>query len=242
MMDSPLIGISGSIDEAQTKQSLLRDYCQAILASNGIPMMLSLDMDDAHIQQALSHLDGLLLAGGNDIDPALFGQMPSSALGEVNPLRDAFELRLLWHALSLQMPVLGICRGIQVINVFFEGTLIQDIPSQHCTTLLHKQCIPYDQPSHAIYIDPTSTLGKLYPLGHGEVNSMHHQAVDQVAPCLRATAWSDDGLVEAIEHPNMPYLVAVQWHPERRYQHTSADHALFDSFTHACHTYACNKH
>ena len=148
--------------------------------------------------------DGLLLAGGGDIDPAYYGQHSAGSFPP-NPARDALELELLGLFTATQKPVLGICRGIQVINVFFGGTLVQNLPG-------HSQIAGADR-LHGVTTEPGCYLGRLYG-AHSVVNSAHHQAVDRLGDCLRILQWADDGVVEAIAHTVLP-VFGVQWHPER---------------------------
>lgn len=238
----PLIGVSGSINAKETEHFLLRSYFSALIAAGAIPVMLSPAMDDAMINACLSRLDGLLLAGGNDLAPELFGAEPVEALGEVNPLRDHFEMKLIPKAFEMKMPVLGICRGMQSMNVAMGGTLWQDLPSQYRTQdnqppLAHRQTRPDFYPSHSISLQKDSLLYSLLASEKLNVNSFHHQAVREVAPGLRASAYAPDGVVEAIEHPSHPFFVGVQWHPERYYDRLTDAKALFDGFARSirCH-------
>jgi len=179
------------------------DYGRAILDAGGLPVNIPLDVDPAEIA---ARLDGVLLSGGADVDPARYGAVADPDLGAIEPERDAFELALVDAALSNSLPTLGICRGIQVLNVHGGGSLHQHV-APHAI---------YDQSPtitvHPVSIAADSTLAGLYGSTHA-VNSLHHQTLDTVAPGFRVVATSDDGTIEAIEAIDRP-IVAVQWHPE----------------------------
>jgi len=211
----PLIGLSGRrkkgnqiVDNLDTLAHLdidlyYTDYARAVLSAGGLPVHLPLDVAPDEIAE---HLDGILLSGGADIGPERYGTDPETDLYPPEAERDDFELALLGEAVARELPTLGICRGLQLINVHAGGTLHQHVP-EHAG---------FDQPPthhlHEVAIEPDSALGALY----GErrpVNSLHHQTVDVVGADLRVTARSDDGTVEGIEHVKLPVL-AVQWHPE----------------------------
>lgn len=238
-MTMPLIGISGSMNDAEKQVFLVRAYMQALLQAGGVPVMLSPDMKDSALTACLDHLDGLLLAGGGDIIPARFGEEPIPELGETTPVRDDFELTLLPMAMERQMPVLGICRGVQVMNVALGGTLYQDLPAQYHSDpiplLPHKQEKPYECPTHAIQVNPVSLLYRLIGQETVQVNSMHHQSAKAIAPSLRITASATDGVVEALEHPDLPFFLGVQWHPERLTD--TASQQLFKGFISAAIAY-----
>ena len=216
----PLIGVSGSIDAEETRHFILRDYFTAVIAAGGAPVLLSPDMEGGMLEDCLARLDGLLLAGGNDVSPALFGQQPIEALGEVNPLRDAFEMRLVRLAAQRELPTLGICRGVQAMAAALGGSLWQDLPSQYRTAdgmppAAHRQTSPGHYASHAVDVLPGTLLERL--LGGAEtlaVNSFHHQAVTSPGKGMRITATAPDGTAEAMESTCHKPVIGVQWHPE----------------------------
>lgn len=230
MATIPLIGISGSVNKEETQHFLLRNYMCAIL-SGGAPVLLSPDLYGDILDSVLIRLGGVLLAGGNDVDPALYGERPIPQLGEVNPLRDKFETELIAKVVALRMPVLGICRGIQIMNTALGGTLWQDLPSQYSAPVCHAQTSPGQSASHQVQISPNAQLAHLTGETHLAVNSFHHQAVREVAPPLRVCALADDGVIEGIEHPALPFFIGVQWHPER--MQTPASEKLFAAFCQA---------
>ena len=188
--------------------SVGRSYIQAVMMGGHVPVIIP-DIDDpARLRKALKKIDILLLPGGVDVAPERYGEERSPKLGEVNLERDAFEYRILTEAVRLRKPVLGICRGVQVLNVFLGGTLYQDLPSEYPDTSVNH----WDAP-HRIMVKRDSRLYRLLGEEAVEVNSFHHQAVKQLAPGLRVSAYATDGTVEAVECDSLP-IVGVQFHPE----------------------------
>ena len=182
--------------------------------------------------KVLSGCNGLLLTGGEDVVPAYYGKAADSSRCVSNPHRDSLEFALIHRAIKLKMPILGICRGEQILNVALGGTLLVDIPTDHPSGIQHK-CDDYLKCFHSVKLDKSSNLMKICLSDSGLVTSNHHQAVDKVAPCFRAVAWSPDSIVEAIEYINpsgMPFLQAVQWHPERMEKNDKLSKPLVESF------------
>lgn len=177
-------------------------YWRAVIAAGGLPVGLSLDLPAAESAPAL---DGILLTGGGDVDPARYGADPHPETQAPDPVRDAHEFELLEAARELDIPVLCICRGVQVANVFFGGTLHQDLPP-------HAEFDKPDVHVHEVGFDDGSVVGGLYG-GDVKVNSLHHQAIDQVGTGIKVVGTADDGTIEAIESDEMN-LLGVQWHPE----------------------------
>lgn len=241
-MRRPVIGISASqfIEKADhgsfTRHSLTKDYSDAVDAAGGVPVILP--FYPGHAEAMLDFVDGIILSGGADIDPARFGD------DDVHPAtygilaeRDETELTLARLAIARDMPVLGICRGLQVLNVAFGGDLYQDVADQLSSALCHRQQangVPADQPGHTVTATPGSLLERVHDGGLIAVNSFHHQAVKRVAPGLVATGASDDGLVEAIEHPGASFTLGVQWHPELMFKRLPEHLAPFTAIIQAC--------
>ena len=242
----PLIGVSGSMDEKETQQFLLRSYTNALMAAEAIPMLLTPGMNSHMMERTLDVLDGVLLAGGNDLAPDLFGEDPVEKLGEVNPLRDQFEMELIRKAFERKMPVFGICRGIQSMNVAMGGTLWQDLPSQYRTAdgqppMLHRQTALACYTTHRVHVEKETVLHSLVKTDEIRVNSFHHQAIKQAAPNLRVTARATDGVIETVECPDHPFFLGVQWHPERYFDRQEEALALFKAFSEAASQYAEGK-
>jgi putative glutamine amidotransferase len=189
-------------------------YMTAVLAGGGLPIVLSPLLGAELAEAALEHSDGLLLTGGADIDPARFGAAPSPALGSVEPARDAFEFALLETAMARQLPILAVCRGMQLVNVAAAGSLWQDLPTELPGQIRHRQAEPRTTPTHAVRIEGGTRTASILG-GRLRTNSSHHQAIRELGRGLRATGWADDGIVEAMESDDAAqWLVGVQWHPE----------------------------
>lgn len=209
----PLIGLSAN--NCENGSAVSRAYTDAIIDSGGIPFIIPL-CNTCDFSHYVSMLDGLVLTGGADIEAAYFGEQPlPNGLTQVDPERDEYELRLLRAAYDRGLPILGICRGMQLINIAFGGNIYQDLPTQFKGTLLnHKVLEPKDATSHNINILKSSQLYTIIGSCPDGVNSRHHQAVRDVAPGFRAVAHSSDGVIEAIEAYPTRRIIGVQWHPE----------------------------
>lgn len=236
----PLIGISCSMGQAiyslhqdnppQLQHRMNETYIRAITRAGGIPVILPNIEDISCVEEIAQRLDGFLLSGGDDVDPALFGERATEKLGHVIPRRDQFEIALTRCVLEkTEKPLLGICRGIQVMNVAMGGSLHIDLPSDG--KLCHSLSMyPRNVRSHEIELVPDTRLEKIMGHGTGRVNSFHHQAIKAVADCFAVTAKSlPDDVVEAIELPGERFAVGVQWHPEELTEYPEAA-ALFDAF------------
>ena len=205
---------------------------EAVAAAGGLPVYVPPGLDPETLRDLYDRLDGLLLPGGPDVRPALYGQSQHPMSLVIDDPRDALELRLARWAAAEDLPVLGICRGHQVLNVALGGTLVQDIPSQVNTTLKHDQVdgLPRSNRLHTVAIAEDSQLAAILGETHVSVNSLHHQSVAEVAPGARVTATAPDGVVEALEVPGKPFLLSVQWHPEDLYAEDPAMARLFEAF------------
>ncbi|HIW71618.1 MAG TPA: gamma-glutamyl-gamma-aminobutyrate hydrolase family protein [Candidatus Levilactobacillus faecigallinarum] len=206
-----------------------RPLVDAVQRTGAIPISLP-HLPVAEIDSLLDRLDGLILTGGPDVDPAFMGEDPLPALGITNRDRDQFEIALARQAVARHLPVLGICRGIHVLNVALGGTLYQDLPSQYPVKhlLKHRQAAPGDQPTHFVTVAPSSLQDVVG--AHPFVNSRHHQAIKLPGKGLTVTARSNDGVVEAIENSDAS-VQGVQWHPENLWTTMPEELALFQAFT-----------
>lgn len=198
-------------------------YFRSLLNAGALPILLSPLLGAARAGAALDGCDALLLTGGEDMDPAWYGESPSPKLGSVDRERDLFELALFAAARQREIPILGICRGIQVINVALGGTLWQDLPSERQCLVDHDAAATRAARTHRIDLAPGSRVAGALGTERMMVNSMHHQGIKDLAPQLTATAWAEDGLIEAVESaPDAPWLMAVQWHPEEMFGEAAA--------------------
>lgn len=233
-MDRPVIGLVPLYDLEQHSYWMLPDYLHSVEDAGGIPVILPPMADSAALNHLLSRLDGLIFTGGQDVAPALYGQEPAPGCGTICPERDALDTSLLKAALELDLPVLGICRGIQLINAALGGTLWQDLPTEHPSDLSHRMERPYDQVAHEVRLLPQTPLADLLRTEALGVNSCHHQAIRDLSPRLKAMAVTPDGLVEAAYDPDRRFFWAVQWHPEMSYDANAASRRIFSAFVEAC--------
>ncbi len=230
----PVIGLVPLVDESKDSFWMLPGYMEGIKAAGGIPVMLPLTDDADTIRQLLDSVSGILLTGGHDVDPEVYGETAIPECGTPCRERDAMEAELLKQALEKDTPVLGICRGIQFLNAYLGGTLYQDLPSQRPSDTDHHQNPPYDVPVHKVNIEKSSKLYKLLGTDTLEVNSYHHQAIRDKAESLKTMAVSEDGLTEAVEMPGKRFVWALQWHPEFSYKTDEYSRKIFEEFVRAC--------
>lgn len=228
----PRIGIPLRIELETDRFYLSRHYSEAVEAAGGAPLHISLIPNPDYIAAAVDDLDAILLPGSDsDVDPLKYGQEPHPALGSVHSIKDETDLLILEQIEQRRLPLMAICFGMQVLNISRGGTLIQDIPSQVPGAIKHQQGVPRDRPSHRVKILEESLLSSLAETENAFVNSHHHQAIQTVGRDLVATAWTSDGLVEALEDPRSDrFVIAVQWHPELGWQKDNLSKALFNRF------------
>lgn len=208
-----------------------RPYIGALEHTGGLPVILPLALELGTLRQLYERIDGLFMAGGGDLNPACYAQDSHPATSGIDQLRDETELTLLRWALEDGKPILGVCRGVQALNVAAGGTLVQDLTAQRPGVLRHQYYPekPREYLAHTVETVRGARLADI--LGpSATVNSFHHQAVEQVAPVLRAAAFAPDGVIEAIEHPERPFVVGVQWHPESLIDTDPAMRHLFAAF------------
>jgi putative glutamine amidotransferase len=216
-----------------------RSYVEELRKVGGVPWVIPLlphDPDTLH--EIFSHLDGVFITGGVDVDPTCYGEEKSPLCGTIDPDRDAVEIALLKHALERHLPVFAVCRGIQILNVACGGTLYQDITTQVPAALKHDHFPTPANPNrrflaHDITVKAGTRLSRILGEAVVPVNSMHHQAIKELAPNLAPTAFAPDGIIEGVEGTNGQYIVAVQWHPEELTESQPGMQRLFSTFVDA---------
>jgi putative glutamine amidotransferase len=243
LSERPRIGLTMRIEMERERFYLGRDYCEAVEACGAIPVHLGLIPKAEYIEGALEGLDGILLPGSDsDVDPARYGREPHRGLGVVQPLKDATDALVLSEAERRGVPLLAICFGMQILNVVRGGTLIQDIDSQMPEAIKHEQGAPRERRSHRVRLQGGSLLEKLAGEAAVMVNSHHHQAIETVGRDLVATAWTADGLVEALEEARRDrFTLAVQWHPEMGWREDQFSRKIFERFVEAAREFKASE-
>jgi putative glutamine amidotransferase len=232
----PLIGVSTSITMGKHPERAYVNsaYLHAVLQAGGVPVPLPPQLSAAALERIAGELSGLLLTGGGDVDPARYGEPPHPTLYEVAPARDVLEISAIHVALERRLPVLAVCRGIQVLNVALGGSLFQDVGTEPGTQLQHSQTEPRDQPTHKVKIEPRSRLAQILGTEEIEVNSMHHQAVKALGRNLSAVAWAPDQIIEGVEAADPSrFVLGVEWHPEELVGHSEPARRLFAALVNA---------
>lgn len=237
----PVILVSPDLEVRSTKRGPLLDvvavdqpYTDRLLEVGAIPLIVPPGLSEADVAVLVDRCDGLLLTGGDfDVDPALFGEAPLPQLGTLKPARTRLELLLLDVSVRRRKPVLGICGGMQLMNVWRRGTLWQDLPTQRSSTTNHSQQQTKDLAGHDVDVVADTVLSSMMGAGRHGVNSTHHQGIKAVGVDLVVGAVADDGLVEAIEDPRGAFFVGVQWHPESMFEtaHRSIYRGLVEAAT-----------
>ena len=232
-----LVGISGNTapktTTSEARQTLNRAYIRAVEAAGGVPLILPVTTHPETIARCLDALDGLLLSGGVDVAPSCYGENPHPELGETDADRDAAEIALIRAALERDKPILAICRGLQILNVALGGSLWQDLPTETPSEIFHAQTerhIARPETVHSIRIEAGSRLSQIIGAETMQVNSLHHQALKDVADGLKVTARAADGVIEAAEMPDKRFVVAIQCHPEELAAWQPESQRLFAAF------------
>lgn len=208
------IGVTCSYQEQHDRFRLNSSYCRALEKSGGLPLVLA-TLEPVKAADYLNMLHGLLLSGGGDVDPCYFGEEPLPGCGEITPQRDAVEMRLIDLAIQRNMPVLAICRGIQVLNIACGGDIYQDLRRRNGRCLQHWQKARDCHPTHSVGLVPGTLLEHIFGGTKSmRVNSFHHQAVRRPGAGIKITASSPDGIIEAVEMKDRSFVLGVQWHPE----------------------------
>lgn len=229
-MKKPLIALIPQMDE-EGRWWMNPDYLNSVSRAGGIGVVLPLTGDREELEEIARRFDGFLFTGGPDVEPALYGQTKEEFCGDISPERDDMEMKLFRLVFHLDKPILGICRGIQLMNIALGGTLYQDLPTQFPSHVSHRVLEkPLARETHEIVVEPDCPFGDL-PLNL-MVNSRHHQAIECLAPGLKVRARAFDGVIEAVFMPQKPQVRAVQWHPENFRNDLSR--CIFEEFLSFC--------
>jgi len=235
-MNPPLIGVSTSISVGRYPERAYVNaaYLNAVQQAGGVPVPLPPHLGAAARGELVKRLHGVVLTGGGDVDPARFAEARHPTTADVSPVRDAFEIDLTRWALEARVPLLAVCRGLQVLNVALGGSLHQDIPSEPGSPLDHSQTrlqeIDRSQPTHRVKVRDGSRLAGILGALEFDVNSFHHQAIKRLGRGLEDVAWAPDSIIEGVELvDDARFVVGVQWHPEELVGHDPAARALFEA-------------
>ena len=229
---SLIIAILAQVDDDKNTK-LAAAYTEAIEKSGGVPLIFPYTEDEETVDRLTELCDGFLFSGGADIEPSLYGEQRSPHCGESQGYRDSLELRVFAKVFEAGKPIMGICRGAQLINVALGGTLYQDIPTELDTKIPHSQSEGKNMPSHSVVIKHGTPLYGIVGKSQMPANSFHHQALKHLGKGLSVMAESIDGVIEAVYHTGARYLRAYQWHPERLYESSTENKVLFDDFLNA---------
>lgn len=232
----PLIGITMSMEVDEVFHNVSKYNVNAISQAGGVPIGLPNIANEADIHQIAEKLDGLYATGGYDLDPTLFGEEPHPKLGTITPQRDHFEMILFKKMLELNKPILGVCRGMQILNIVEGGDMYQDIYSQIDTDLLqHSQDAPLGHGAHFVHVEKDSLLYRLTGEEKIKVNTRHHQANRKIPQSLRVSGKASDGIIEAIESVEHRFVLGVQWHPENLLTRgNEPSRKIYEGFIEAC--------
>lgn len=228
-----VVGLIPLYDEEKDSLWMLPGYMQVLQRCGAIPIILPLTENREDLSQCLDLCDGILMTGGHDVDPEIYHAERKKMCGVSCKERDAMERILFERAMEQDKPILGICRGIQLINALLGGSLYQDLPTEHPSSVEHHMTRPYDVPIHSVEVLKGTMLADLIGAGTYQVNSYHHQAIKDLAKGVTAMAVSEDGLVEAISMPGKKFIVGVQWHPELIFEKDENSIKLVQAFVDA---------
>jgi putative glutamine amidotransferase len=237
-MNHPLIGLTTfrQMSAAGLSQiSITEAYVNALIGAGAAPLLIPLGLPESVLHTIFSRLDGILFTGGGDVHPVQYQGQDHPLVDEVDLDRDRIEIQLIQDARRSALPFLGICRGLQVVNVALGGTLYEDILDQRPGSQRHQFWPerPRNYLAHPVEIEPSSRLAAILGVDRPEVNSFHHQGIRDLAPPLQASAYAPDGMIEAVELPDHPFGLAVQWHPEWLVMDDVAMRRLFKELVHA---------
>lgn len=231
--DRPIIGIMPLYDNEKDSYWMLPGYMKSLEQAGAIPMMLPLTEQSEELDYFLEICDGFLLTGGQDVTPEIYGEEKKSVCGETSSLRDSMERYIFTHAIEIDKAVLGICRGIQIMNAVSGGTLYQDLPSEFESDVEHHMSPPYDRTAHEVELVKNTPIYQVLKEEKIPVNSYHHQAVKKVAEGFEKMAVSTDGLIEGIYMPDKKFVWGIQWHPEFSYEKSEYSREILKAFLEA---------
>lgn len=228
----PIIAISPLWDEEKKSMWMLPGYFGGLEQAGATPIMLPLTDNEEELRQLADLADGFLIPGGQDVNPALYGEEAQEQTIEISPIKDSAEQTFLTFMLQQDKPVLGICRGIQLLNVTYGGTLYQDLPNE--IHQKHHMDPPYNMFWHMVNLIPDTPIAEIIGRDTLEVNSIHHQAIHEVAPSMKVMAVTEQNVVEGIYDPNHKFVLGIQWHPEYLYERDKGSRKIFQAFVNAC--------
>ena len=231
--NKPVIGVCPLYDEKKESYWMLPGYMKMLEAAGGIPLMMPLTEDPAALDYFLESCDGFILTGGHDVSPGVYGQTDAGLCGHLVPERDGMDAYILRGAVDRDKAVLGICRGHQLMNAALGGTLYQDVAAQFGENAGHRMQPPYDGVAHPVDLVPGTPLARVQGTDRMGVNSCHHQAIRDLAPCLKAQAVAADGIVEAVCMPGKRFVWGVQWHPEFAWKVSEPNRKIVAAFLRA---------
>lgn len=229
----PVVGVMPLWDDDKESIWMLPGYMEGIALAGATPVIFPFSTDKQELKQLVDICSGFLFTGGHDVSPELYGEKPLKGLVQSCKKRDIMEKTVLEMAIADDKPVLGICRGIQLINAALGGTLYQDLPAQYPSDINHHQSPPYDIPVHNVIIGSETPLYECLGVDHLSVNSYHHQAIKDLSPELMVMATAPDGIAEAVCRPASRFIWAVQWHPEFSYKTDINSVKIFEAFAEA---------
>lgn len=232
-MRKPVIGILPLVDMERESYWMIPGYMKGIEAAGGIPVILPLTTDHKIIQRLVENFDGFLLTGGQDVSPKLYGEEILPECGQLSQERDEMERILIEKVIEMDKPMLGICRGIQILNAVLDGTLYQDLPMQHPSEINHHMTPPYDRVVHRVILKEDTPLHSILNVKEIGVNSYHHQAIKDLSGKLSVAAVSEDGIIEGVYMPDKKFILATQWHPELSYLKDEYSMKIFNALVNA---------
>ena len=232
-MKKPLIGLTPYGRDEKNAFSLPAQYLESVRRAGGIPFLIT--PDETELDEIFPLLSGLILTGGGDMNPELYGGQSHEKIYMIDDERDSGEIEVFNRFYKTGQPILGICRGLQIINVAWGGTLITHLPDQYGETILHR-APPRVPTPHQVKLDPDSRLSKLMEVSEAKISSWHHQSIDRVADGLEVVGHASDGVIEAVECHQHPWLYAVQWHPELTAGDDASQQSLFNHLVKASQT------